>query len=72
MNVSLIDYTGMGAHPHHAVDLLIFTKNTRLEMKPGLMNEIRAWTWKRKMKELAYMANTIPSSWSANHACIEC
>jgi len=67
MNVSLIDYTGMGAHPHHAVDLLIFTKNTRLEMKPGLMNEIRAWTWKRKMKELAYMANTIPSSWEFVH-----
>ena len=31
------------------------------------MNEIRAWTWKRKMKELAYMANTIPSSWEFVH-----
>ena len=32
-------------------------------MSPGLMNEIRAWPEERKLAELEYMANTIPSSW---------
>jgi thymidylate synthase ThyX len=67
MKVSLIDYTGMGSHPDHAIDVLIFTKSTRLEMKPGLMDEIRDWPWKKKAAELEYMANTIPSSWEFCH-----
>jgi flavin-dependent thymidylate synthase len=32
-------------------------------MSPGLMEEIRAWPEEKKMAELEYMANTIPSSW---------
>jgi len=66
MKVELIDYT------QDAAAKLIFTKSTRLNMTPGLYKEIlkkcggtdEAWQnhdW--MMKELAYMAKTIPSSW---------
>jgi len=57
MNVTLISYTP------EAATLLLFTKNTRLTMSPGLMDEIRAWPTEKKLAELDYMANTIPSSW---------
>lgn len=57
MKVTLINYT------QDAVDLLLFTKSTRLNMTPGLMDEIRDWRVERKLVELEYMANTIPSSW---------
>jgi len=64
MKVTLIDYTGCGhPDPMHAVNLLIFTKNTRLTMAPGLLQEIAAWPQEKKTSELEYMANTIPSSW---------
>ena len=57
MHVQLIEYN------HTAVDLLLFTKNTRLglntEQWEGIINidehEVR--------EQLEYMANTIPSSW---------
>jgi flavin-dependent thymidylate synthase len=45
------------------MDLLIFTKHTRLNMSPGLLAEIRQWPITRKLKELEYMSQTIPSSW---------
>lgn len=57
MNVTLISATP------EAVNLLLFTKNTRLEMSPGLMAEIAAWSPEKKKQELAYMASTIRSSW---------
>lgn len=57
MKVTLINHT------QDAVDLLLFTKSTRLNMTPGLMDEIRDWPAERKLVELQYMANTIPSSW---------
>lgn len=57
MNVTLISHTPMAA------ELLIFTKSTRLKMSPGLMNEILQWPEEKKLEELEYMANTIPSSW---------
>lgn len=65
MKVELIDYNGCGAvnASDHAANVLIFTKSTRLEMKPGLFREIEEWDWPRKLAELTYMANTIPSSW---------
>lgn len=65
MQVSLVDYTGCGsADPaRHAANVLVFTKQTRLEMNPGLMSQIEAWSEDRIMAELEYMANTIPSSW---------
>ena len=57
MRVTLISQTS------EAAELLLFTKSTRLNMSPGLMEEIRAWPHEKKMAELDYMANTIPSSW---------
>lgn len=57
MKVTLINYT------QNAARLLIFTKATRLNMTPALMDEIATWDDERVMEELAYMAQTIPSSW---------
>lgn len=57
MNVQLISTTP------EARELLIFTKSTRLTLQPGLLDEIRSWSDERKEAELAYMAETIPSSW---------
>lgn len=57
MKVTLINYT------QDAVNLLLFTKATRLNMTPGLMAEIAAMSEAEKLKELDYMAGTIPSSW---------
>ncbi len=65
MKVTLIDCTGFTAPDPaaYAAAILIFTKSTRLQMSPGLLEEIQAWSQDRKLKELNYMANTIPSSW---------
>jgi len=57
MKATLISYTP------HAVELLLFTKSTRLNMAPSLLNEIHEWSPKKKAAELDYMARTIPSSW---------
>lgn len=78
MKVTLIDYTGKGiltpaavpaeeahisAEARHAANVLVFTKSTRLEMKPELMDEIANRPWSEIEKELDYMSRTIPSSW---------
>jgi flavin-dependent thymidylate synthase len=57
MKVTLISYT------QDAIELLIFTKNTRLNMGPKGMDDIRSWPREKKMEELKYMSTTIPSSW---------
>lgn len=57
MKVTLI------SHTPDAVELLLFTKATRLNMTPSLLNDIRNLSQDAKMAELDYMANTIPSSW---------
>lgn len=57
MKVELISYTP------DALELLLFTKQTRLTMDPGLLDEIKAWTPERKKEELDYMRGTIQSSW---------
>ncbi len=57
MKVTLI------SHTQSAEDLLIFTKSTRLEMKPDLLDKVKAMSSEEKAAELEYMANTIPSSW---------
>lgn len=44
-------------------ETLIFTKSTRLNLSPSLFKEICGWSDKEKNAELAYMAETIPSSW---------
>jgi flavin-dependent thymidylate synthase len=46
-----------------AMELLIFTKNTRLNMSPEGLKEIASWPQEQKLKELEYMSKTIPSSW---------
>jgi flavin-dependent thymidylate synthase len=63
--VELIDYTGIGwpDPADRAASLLIFTKQTRLTMNPGLLEEIAAWPAEKKLAELEYMSNSIPSSW---------
>lgn len=64
MKVTLMDYTGKGSmNPWYAADLLIWTKRTRVEMSPGGLSDIAAWTEERKAEELRYIAATIPSSW---------
>src|SRR5262249_10238750 len=68
--VKLIDYT------QDAAAKLIFTKATRLNMTPGLYDEVlakcggteEAWQDNDWMNsELSYMARTIPSSWEFVH-----
>jgi flavin-dependent thymidylate synthase len=64
-NVQLVDYTGAGRSDSewHAADVMIFTKQTRLNLSAGLMNEIKSWPAEKKTEELDYMAKTIKSSW---------
>lgn len=57
MKVTLI------SHTKDAVELMIFTKGTRLKMSPEGLEEIKTWPEEKKLQELEYMANTIPSSW---------
>ena len=57
MDVKLISYT------LDALNLLLFTKNTRLRMEPGGLDEVRDWSFEKKMEELDYMLGTIQSSW---------
>jgi len=57
MEVTLIDRT------EKALDLLLFTKQTRLTLTPGLYAEIQAWSLEKKLTELEYMRHTIQSSW---------
>lgn len=69
MNVELIDYTGSG-HPnpaHRAASILIFAKNTRVNMSPRGFEEIDDWPEEKRQEELAYIANTIPGSWEFVH-----
>lgn len=64
-SVSLIEYTGAGRTDEqwHAADLMIFTKQTRLNLSAGLMAEVKSWPEEKKKAELEYMAKTIKSSW---------
>ena len=57
MKVTLINHT------QDAVDLLIFTKSTRLALTPAVADAIKQMTHEEKMAQLDYMADTIPSSW---------
>lgn len=57
MKVTLI------SHTPDALELLLFTKNTRLAVSPTGLNDIKAWPEERKLAELDYMLGTIQSSW---------
>lgn len=62
--ITLIDYTGAGhPDPLYAARLLVLTKSTRLNLSPTLWQDILAWSEPDVLKEIAYMSNTIPSSW---------
>ena len=69
MEIKLIDFTGSGHKDpaRYAASVLLFTKSTRLEMKPSLFEEIQGWSGERLDAELAYVARTIPSSWEFVH-----
>lgn len=56
MKVKLINYT------RDAIDTLLYTKNTRLEMTSS-MDRIAGMSDEDKQVELDYMVNTIKSSW---------
>ena len=58
MKVTLVNYTG------DALELMIFSKSTRLQMSPDLYDEILKWPQEKKLEEAEYISNTIKSSWS--------
>ena len=57
MKVQLISYTD------DAVNLLLFTKNTRLMNDDDAYSQIAKWPNEKKQEELDYMLQTIRSSW---------
>ena len=56
MKVTLLSQTP------NALALLLYTKNTRLQGRQTL-DQIKAWPYDKQMEELAYMKDTIQSSW---------
>jgi flavin-dependent thymidylate synthase len=65
MKVTLFDFTGAGNldPASYAAAILIYTKSTRLEMSPGLLQEFKEMSYKNKIDELKVMATTNPGSW---------
>lgn len=64
MRVTLVDHTGKGTgDPWYAASLMIWTKRTRVQMSPGGLEEIVRSSPEEKIRELEYMAATVPSSW---------
>ncbi len=57
MKVELIDFT------KEASAILRFTKSTRLTLSPDLMDKIKSVSAEEEAKELAYIGDTVPSSW---------
>lgn len=69
MQIKLIDYTGKGTEnpAREAAKLLIFVKSTRLELDNELLRKLDSTSEMSLIKELAYIARTIPSSWEFVH-----
>ena len=67
MKVTLMNFTP------NAREMLVFTKSTRLNVTPGLMDVIKLYDDEKLQKELDYMVDTIKSSWEFVDAtfCIE-
>ena len=57
MKVELVNHTS------DAVNLLLFTKNTRLMNDDDAYSSISDWPENKKQEELDYMLKTIRSSW---------
>jgi flavin-dependent thymidylate synthase len=51
------------SHTPNALELLLWTKNTRLQAKGLTMEDIKNWSDEKKQQELDYMLKTIKSSW---------
>lgn len=51
------------SHTQNARELLVFTKSTRLNVTPGLLDVISLYSEEKLQKELDYMVDTIKSSW---------
>lgn len=64
MEVTLLD------HNPNALELLLYTKNTRLQGQQSL-TDIILWPLEKKMEELAYMKDTIKSSWEFSNYTFE-
>jgi flavin-dependent thymidylate synthase len=69
MKVHLFDYTGKtSVDPGtYAARVLIFTKSTRLNMTPALMDDLFIMSQDKIMEELKLVANTNPGSWEFIH-----
>jgi flavin-dependent thymidylate synthase len=65
IHVGLIDFTGAGSDDPEwrAARLLAFTKNTRLNMDPEGFGRFLSMPLPELKEELAYIVNTLPSSW---------
>ena len=63
MDVQLIDYTGAGRDPLYAARLLIYSKETRLDQSSNERTAIWTADAGAVNEQLAYIANTIRSSW---------
>lgn len=62
-NVSLLNYTGAESpDPYYAARILVFTKNTRLNMTPDGLQKFMDMPVEEIEKELEYMATTIRSA----------
>lgn len=63
--VSLIDFTGRGTDDEqwHAANLLLFTKNTRLDLDESSLDILSSLSDEGKKEQLKLMSQTIPSSW---------
>ena len=51
MQVALIEFTGKGSKDEtwRAADVMIWTKHTRIEMGPGSLEAIAAWSEEKKL-----------------------
>jgi flavin-dependent thymidylate synthase len=69
MKVTLFDYTGYGCldPARHAANVLLFTKDTRLEMSPKHLSDIAKRSDEDVLNGLRKMANTNPGSWEFVH-----
>jgi flavin-dependent thymidylate synthase len=69
MQVNLIDYTGAcSPNPgRYAATILVYTKSTRLEMTPSLLDTIDQLSEDELMFNLRLMADTNPGSWEFVH-----
>jgi thymidylate synthase (FAD) len=68
VKVSLIDYTGIGnPDKWHAARVLLFTKQTRLNVDASRWAALSILRDDEILPELEYMAETIPSSWEFVH-----